>query len=50
MQMLDISRFQDTDKCAACLMMPPGKLRSELAWENGRRFLPITHRRRVRSM
>ena len=50
MQMLDISRFQDADKFAAYLKMPLGRLRSELAWENVRRFLPITHRRCVRSM
>ena len=38
--MLDTSRFQDADKYAAYLRTPTGKLRSELAWENMRRFLP----------
>ncbi len=50
MQMLDISRFQVADKYVACLKPPLGRLRSELARENGCRFLPITHRRCVRSM
>lgn len=34
------SRFQDADKYAAYLKTPAGRLRSELAWENMRRFLP----------
>lgn len=34
------SRFQDADKYAAYLRTPAGRLRSELAWENMRRFLP----------
>jgi hypothetical protein len=38
--MLDTSRFQDADKYAAYLKTPAGRLRSELAWENARRFLP----------
>jgi S-adenosylmethionine-dependent methyltransferase len=38
--MLDISRFQDADKYAAYLNTPAGRLRSELAWEGLRRFLP----------
>jgi S-adenosylmethionine-dependent methyltransferase len=33
-------RFQDADKYAAYLKTPAGRLRSELAWENLRRFLP----------
>lgn len=37
--MLDTSRFQDADKYAAYLKTPAGRLRSELAWENLRRFL-----------
>ncbi|MGA8142851.1 MAG: methyltransferase domain-containing protein [Candidatus Acidiferrales bacterium] len=37
---LDTSRFQDADKYAAYLKTPAGRLRSELAWENMRRFLP----------
>jgi len=40
MRMLDASRFQDADKYADYLKTPSGKLRSELAWENLRRFLP----------
>jgi len=39
-RMLDTSRFQDADKYAAYLKTPAGRLRSELAWENLRRFLP----------
>jgi ubiquinone/menaquinone biosynthesis C-methylase UbiE len=38
--MLDTSRFQDAKKYAAYLKTPAGRLRSELAWENMRRFLP----------
>jgi hypothetical protein len=38
--MLDTSRFQDADKYSAYLKTPAGRLRSELAWENVRRFLP----------
>ncbi len=34
------SRFQDADKYAAYLKTPAGRLRSELAWENMRPFLP----------
>jgi S-adenosylmethionine-dependent methyltransferase len=37
--MLDTSRFQDADKYTAYLKTPAGRLRSELAWENMRRFL-----------
>ena len=37
---LDTSRFQDAKKYAAYLKTPAGRLRSELAWENMRRFLP----------
>ena len=33
-------RFQDAGKYAAYLKTPAGRLRSELAWENVRRFLP----------
>jgi S-adenosylmethionine-dependent methyltransferase len=40
MGMLDTSRFQDADKYAAYLKTPAGRLRSELAWENVRGFLP----------
>jgi S-adenosylmethionine-dependent methyltransferase len=40
MRMLDTSRFQDAAKYAAYLKAPPGRLRSELAWENLRRCLP----------
>jgi S-adenosylmethionine-dependent methyltransferase len=36
----DSSRFQDADKYAAYLKTATGRLRSELAWENLRRFLP----------
>lgn len=36
---LDTSRFQDADKYAAYLKTPAGRLRSELAWDNLRRFL-----------
>ncbi len=40
MRMLDTSRFQDAEKYAAYLKTPAGRLRSELAWETLRRFLP----------
>jgi S-adenosylmethionine-dependent methyltransferase len=33
-------RFHDAEKYAAYLKTPAGRLRSELAWENLRRFLP----------
>ena len=36
----DTSRFRDAEKYAAYLKTAAGKLRSELAWENLRRFLP----------
>jgi S-adenosylmethionine-dependent methyltransferase len=36
----DTLRFQDARKYAAYLKTPAGRLRSELAWENVRRFLP----------
>ena len=36
----DTLRFQDAEKYAAYLKTPAGRLRSELAWENLRRFLP----------
>ena len=36
----DTVRFQDSEKYAAYLKTPAGRLRSELAWENVRRFLP----------
>jgi S-adenosylmethionine-dependent methyltransferase len=35
----DTLRFQDAEKYAAYLKTPAGRLRSELAWENLRRFL-----------
>jgi S-adenosylmethionine-dependent methyltransferase len=38
-RMLDASRFQNADEYADYLKTPSGKLRSELAWENLRRFL-----------
>jgi S-adenosylmethionine-dependent methyltransferase len=48
MRMLDASRFQDADKYVAYLKTPSGRLRSELAWENLRRFLPSnTSKRRA---
>jgi S-adenosylmethionine-dependent methyltransferase len=40
MRLLDASRFQDAGKYAAYLKTPLGRLRSEIAWENVRRFLP----------
>jgi S-adenosylmethionine-dependent methyltransferase len=40
MRMMDASRFQDADKYEAYLKTPSGRLRSALAWENARRFLP----------
>ena len=40
MRMLDASRFQNADKYADYLKTPSGRLRSELAWKNLRRFLP----------
>jgi S-adenosylmethionine-dependent methyltransferase len=40
MPMLETSRFQDAEKYAAYLKTPAGRLRSELAWENMRGFLP----------
>ena len=39
MQMLDTSRFHDASKYVAYLNSRAGRLRSELAWENVRRFL-----------
>ena len=36
----DTLRFQDAEKYAAYLKTPAGRLRSELAWEHLRRFLP----------
>ena len=45
--MLDTSRFQDADKYSAYLKTPAGRLRSELAWENVRRFLPHNTSRRA---
>ena len=48
MRMLDASRFQDADKYEAYLKTPSGRLRSELAWENLRGFLPSnTSKRRA---
>jgi S-adenosylmethionine-dependent methyltransferase len=38
--MPDTLRFQDAEKYAAYLKTAAGRLRSELAWENLRRFLP----------
>jgi S-adenosylmethionine-dependent methyltransferase len=38
--MLDTSRFQDADRYASYLKTRLGRLRSELAWENLRPFLP----------
>jgi S-adenosylmethionine-dependent methyltransferase len=40
MRMLDASRFQAADKYVDYLKAPSGRLRSELAWVNLRRFLP----------
>jgi S-adenosylmethionine-dependent methyltransferase len=40
MRTLDTSQFRDADKYASYLNTVPGRLRSELAWENLRRFLP----------
>jgi S-adenosylmethionine-dependent methyltransferase len=37
----DTLRFQDAEKYAAYLKTPAGRLRSELAWENLRRILPL---------
>jgi ubiquinone/menaquinone biosynthesis C-methylase UbiE len=45
--MLDTARFQDADKYSAYLKTPAGRLRSELAWENVRRFLPHNTSRRA---
>jgi S-adenosylmethionine-dependent methyltransferase len=46
--MLDTSRFQDASKYSAYLNTRPGRLRSELAWENVRRFLsPNASKRRA---
>jgi S-adenosylmethionine-dependent methyltransferase len=36
----DALRFQDAEKYAAYVKTPAGRLRSELAWQNLRRFLP----------
>jgi S-adenosylmethionine-dependent methyltransferase len=46
MRTLNTSRFQDADKYAAYLKTPAGRLRSELAWENVRRFLPRNESKR----
>jgi len=40
MRMVDASRFQDAERYASYLKTPLGRLRSGLAWENLRRFLP----------
>ena len=37
----DTLRFQDAEKYVAYLKTPAGRLRSELAWENLRRVLPL---------
>ena len=37
----DTLRFQDAEKYLAYLKTPAGRLRSELAWENLRRMLPL---------
>jgi S-adenosylmethionine-dependent methyltransferase len=37
----DTLRFHDAEKYAAYLKTPAGRLRSELAWQNLRRFLPL---------
>src|SRR6202050_1381117 len=42
----DTLRFQDAEKYAAYLKTPAGRLRSELAWENLRRFLPSNSSKR----
>ena len=47
MRMLDTLRFQDADKYAAYLKTPAGRLRSELAWGNLRRFLPRNRSKRL---
>jgi S-adenosylmethionine-dependent methyltransferase len=39
MRTLDTSQFRDADNYASYLNTVPGRLRSELAWENLRRFL-----------
>jgi S-adenosylmethionine-dependent methyltransferase len=39
-QMPNASQFQNADKYEVYLRTPAGRLRSELAWENVRRFLP----------
>jgi len=41
MPMLDTPRFQDAAKYEAYLKTPSGRLRSALAWENARGFLPV---------
>jgi S-adenosylmethionine-dependent methyltransferase len=46
MRTLNTSRFQDADKYAAYLKTPAGRLRSELAWENMRRFLSLNASKR----
>ena len=40
MRILETPQFQDADKYASYLKTPAGSLRSELAWENLRGFLP----------
>ena len=40
MRMLEAEQFQDADKYLSYLKTPAGRLRSDLAWENLRGFLP----------
>jgi len=48
MPMLEAEQFQDAEKYSSYLKTPAGRLRSELAWETLRRFLPgDASRRRV---
>src|SRR5258708_23358971 len=43
---LNTSQLQDADKDAAYLKTPAGRLRSDLAWENVRGFLPCNASKR----
>jgi S-adenosylmethionine-dependent methyltransferase len=48
--MPDTLRFQDAEKYAAYLKTPAGRLRSDLAWENLRCFLPRDDAAKLRAL
>jgi hypothetical protein len=46
MRTLDTLQFRDADRYSSYLKTPLGRLRSDLAWENLQRFLPVEVRQR----